>query len=49
MFLGIDLPEKKQKQNKTKQNLKEFWHEVKTVGTATRLRTTVNISKKVST
>ena len=47
MFLGIDLPEKNK--NKTKQNLKELWHEVKTVGTATRLRTAVNISKKVST
>ena len=41
MFLGFDLPKKKQKQN-----LKELWHEVKTVGTATRLRTTLNISKK---
>ena len=34
---------------KNKQNLKEFWHEVKTVGTATRLRITLNISEKVYT
>ena len=49
MFLGFDLPKKNKTKNKTKQNLKELWHEVKTVGTATRLRTTLNISEKVCT
>ena len=44
MFLGFDLLKKNK--NNTKQNLKELWHEVKTVGTATRLTTTLNIVKK---
>ena len=46
MFLGFDLPKKK---TKTKQNLKELRHDVKTVRTATRLRTTLNISETVYT